>query len=163
MLLSLAEVVLANAAAAPAPTTSGQLPALFIAACLDGTASAAAATPIEFDALPSGLRSRLGHPSTARVWQLSVSGGAYLYSLTYTDRGWGPKVCGVASEDMGLQSASAAVETRLRGAPSAGSYRPQEWVDPKGGYRALAMRAGGFTILQINTQNEIQTEAQAPR
>ena len=163
MLLSLAAAVLANAAVAPAPLSSSELPALFIAACLDGSASTAAATPIEFNALPSGLRSRLGHPSAAKVWQLRASGGAYLYSLTYTDRGWGPKVCGVASEDMALQPASAAVEARLRGTASAGSYQPMEWVDPKVGYRALAVRAGGFTILQINTLNENQAKGQAPQ
>lgn len=163
MLLSLAAAVLANTAATPVQMSSSELPALFIAACLDGSASAASATPIEFDALPSGLRSRLGHPSTAKVWQLRAPGGAYLYSLTYTDRGWGPKVCGVASEDMALQPASAAVEAHLRGTSSAGSYKPVEWVDPKGGYRALAMRAGGFTILQINTLNENQPEGQSPQ
>lgn len=163
MLLSLVAAVLASGAGAPDRMTSSDLPALFIAACLDGRASGASATPIEFSALPSELRTHLGNPRTAKVWQLRAPGGAYLYSLTYTERGWGPKTCGVASEDMAIQPASAAVETRLRGVPSAGSYKPMEWVDPKGAYRALSVRAGGFTILQINTLNENQAEGQAPQ
>ena len=163
MLLSLAAAVLASGAGAPDRMTSGDLPALFIAACLDGRASGASATPIEFSSLPSGLRTRLGEPRTAKVWQLRAPGGAYLYSLTYTKRGWGPKVCGVASEDMALQPASAAVEAHLKGVPSAGSYQPVEWVDPKGVYKALAMRAGGYTILQVTTLNENQAEGQAPQ
>ena len=163
MLLSLAAVVLASGAAAPERMTSGELPSLFIAACLNGSASAGSATPIAFDALPSALRSRLGHPRTAQVWQLRAPGGAYLYSLTYTERGWGPKVCGVASEDMALQPASAAVEAHLKGVPSAGSYKPVEWVDPNGAYKAVAMRSGGYTILQITTLNQNQAEGQAPQ
>jgi hypothetical protein len=163
MLLSLGAAILATGAGAPQQTTSAHLPALFIAACLDGSASARSAAPIEYSALPSALRSRLGRPRTAQVWRLRAPGAAYLYSLTYTERGWAPKVCGVAAEEMALQPASAAVEARLRGVPSAGSYKPMEWVDPKGAYSALSMRTAGFTILQINTVKENQAEGQAPQ
>ncbi len=163
MLLSLAATALASAAAAPAAIAPDPLTGLFIAACLDGSAVTGGATPMEFDALPIALRSRLGQPSAGKVWKLAVPGDAYLYSLKYTERGWGPNACGVASKNLALQSASAAVESRLRGVSMPGSYASKEWVDEKAGYRALATRTGGFTILQINMQNQSQTEAQAPR
>lgn len=163
MLLSLAAAAVLNAAATPAALTSDDLPSLFVAACLDGRANAAGATPIEFNALPSALRHRLGTPSTAKVWKLRGSEEAYLYSLSYTERGWGPNSCGIASQTLPIQRASAVMETRLRGVPSTGSYTPTEWLDPKLGYRALATRVGGFTILQINTVNAEQTEAASPR
>ena len=159
MLLSLA----AAAVLAPASISSDDLPALFVAACLDGSARATDASPIEFNALPSALRTRLGKPSTSKVWKLRGSEDAYLYSLSYTERGWGPNTCGVASQSLSLPRASAAVETRLRGVPSTGSYKDTEWLDNKLGYRALATRVGGYTILQINTVNGISGEAPASR
>lgn len=162
MMLSFAMTALLNAAAVQAPITTDQLPNLFIAACLDGRATTGSATPIGFDALPSELRSRLGKPSEAQVWKLTGVEDSYLYSLTYTDRGFSPKICGVASEYLVLRPASAAVESHLRGgAPSAGSFRPVEWLNETAGYRALATRAGGFTVLQVNWLNE--TQAEVPR
>ena len=161
MLLSLAAAALLNSTATVPLMSEDDLPALFVAACLDGSATTNGATPIDFNALPSALRTRLGHPSASKVWKLRASQNAYLYSLTYTERGWGPNSCGVASETLPIQRASAAMETRLRGVPSNGSYTPTEWLDPKLGYRALTTRVGGFTILQINTVNADQ--ASTPR
>ena len=162
MMLALATAALVNAAAtAPSIVTTDQLPSLFISACLDGRAQMGSATPIEFDALPSGLRSRLGKPSGAQVWKLQGVDDAYLYSLSYTDRSFSPRICGVAAKNMVLRPASAAVESRLRGgAPAAGSFRPVEWLNHEAGYRALATRAGGFTVLQVDWLNgENKTEA----
>ena len=163
MMLPLAAAALMNAAGASAMVTPDQLPNLFIAACLDGSAATAdvSATPIEFGALPSDLRSRLGKPIAAKVWQIPGASPAFLYSLSYTDRGWSPKICGLAAQDLVLRPASAAVETRLRGTPSAGSYKPVEWLNEPAGYRALATRAGGFTILQVNWLTE--NRAEVPR
>lgn len=148
-------------AASPAVVTHDQLPGLFIAACLDGSARTTdgSATPIEFDALPSNLRTKLGKPYKAQVWKLNGLDKAYLYSLSYKDRGFSPRICGVASDGLVLRPASAAVESRLRGgAPSAGTYRPVEWINEAAGYRALATRQGGYTILQVNWLKE-----EAPR
>ena len=142
-------------AASPAMVTSDQLPNLFIAACLDGSATSDAATPIEFDALPSNLRMSLGKPHKAQVWKINGLDKAYLYSLSYRDRAFSPRICGVASDGLVLRPASAAVESRLRGgAPSAGTYKPVEWINEAAGYRALATRKGGYTILQVNWLKE---------
>ena len=142
-------------AASPAMVTSDQLPNLFIAACLDGSATSDAATPIEFDALPSNLRMSLGKPHKAQVWKIHGLDKAYLYSLSYRDRAFSPRICGVASDGLVLRPASAAVESRLRGgAPSAGTYKPVEWINEAAGYRALATRKGGYTILQVNWLKE---------
>jgi len=139
-------------AAGPSVLTNDQLPDLFIAACLDGSARmAGAASPIEFEALPPELRSRLGNPHKAQVWKINGLSEAYLYSLNYRHRSFSPRICGVASEGLVLRPASAAVESRLRGgAASAGSYKPVEWINQAAGYRALATRAGGYTVLQVN-------------
>ena len=143
-------------AAAPSVVTHDQLAAFFISACLDGSANAsAAATPIAFDALPNNLRSNLGKPHKAQVWKLNGVDQAYLYALSYKDRSFSPRICGVASDGLVLRPASAAVESRLRGgAASAGSSRPVEWINEEAGYRALATRKGGYTILQVNWLNE---------
>ena len=141
-------------AAAPSVVTNDQLPGVLIAACLDGRAQMGAATPIDFEALPLELRGRLGKPSAAQVWKFNGLDQAYLYSLRYTDRAFSPRICGVASDELVLRPASAAVESRLRGAASAGSYRPVEWISEEAGYRALATRKGGFTILQVNWLKE---------
>ena len=142
-------------AATPTMVTSEQLPNLFIAACLDGSATSGAATPIEFDALPSNLRMSLGKPHKAQVWKINGLDKAYLYSLSYRDRAFSPRICGVASDGLVLRPASAAVESRLRGgAPSAGTYKPVEWINEAAGYRALATRKGGYTILQVNWLKE---------
>ena len=153
MMISLAAAALLNTAAAQALVTPDQLPNLFISACLDGSARAAdgAVTRMEFSALPNELRSRLGKPSAAQVWKINGPDDAYLYSLSYTERGYSPKICGVAAQTLVLRPASAAVETRLRGgAPSSGSYKTVEWLNEPAGYRALATRTGGYTILQVN-------------
>ena len=161
MMISLAAVALLNTATAEALVAPDQLPNLFISACLDGSARAAdgSVTRIDYSALPNELRSRLGKPSTAQVWKVNGSDEAYLYSLSYTERGYSPRICGVASQNLVLRPASAAVETRLRGgARSAGSYKSVEWLNESAGYRALATRAGGYTILQVNWLRDNQAE-----
>lgn len=161
MIVSLAAATLLNAAAVAAPISPDQLPNLFIAACFEGKAqTAGAATQVGFDGLPTAIRSRLGKPSEAQVWKISGSEDSYLYSLNYTDRSFSPRICGVASQNLVLRPASAAVESHLRGGqPSSGSYRPVEWLNEKEGYRALATRTGGYTILQVNWNNDKKTEA----
>jgi hypothetical protein len=162
MMLPLAAAALMNAAGTSVMVTPDQLPSLFIAACLDGSAATTdGSAPIEFSALPSDLRSRLGRPVSGKVWQIPGATPAYLYSLSYTEKGWSPKICGLAAQDLVLRPASAAVESRLRGTPSAGSYKPVEWLNEPAGYRALATRAGGFTILQVNWLTE--NRAEVPR
>jgi len=156
MMISLAAATLLNATAVQ-PISPDQLPNLFIAACLEGKAqtTAGSATQVGFDGLPTAIRSRLGKPSAAQVWKLSGSEDAYLYSLNYTDRSFSPRICGVVSQNLVLRPASAAVESHLRGgAPAAGSYKPVEWLNEPAGYRALATRAGGYTILQVNWLKE---------
>jgi hypothetical protein len=160
MMISLAAALL-NTAAAQALVTPDQLPNLFISACLDGSARAAdgSITRMEFSALPKELRSRLGKPSSAQVWKINGSDNAFLYSLNYSERGYSPKICGVAGQNLVLRPASAAVETRLRGgAASSGSYKSVEWLNEPAGYRALATRAGGYTILQVNWLRDNQAE-----
>ena len=146
----------AMGAATPTMVTNDQLPNLFIAACLDGSAQASgAATPIEFDALPSNLRMSLGKPYKAQVWKIDGPDEAYLYSLNYRDRAFSPRICGIASDGLVLRPASAAVESHLRGGvPSAGTYKPVEWINEAAGYRALATRKSGYTILQVNWLKE---------
>jgi hypothetical protein len=143
-------------AATPPMVSNDQLPNLFIAACFDGSVKASgAATPIGFDALPDNLRMSLGKPHRAQVWKINGLDKAYLYSLSYRDRAFSPRICGVASDGLILRPASAAVESHLRGgAPSAGTYKPVEWINEAAGYRALATRKGGYTILQVNWLKE---------
>jgi hypothetical protein len=165
MLLSLATAALFNAAAAPFPITTDQLPNLFIAACLDGKADTStwSASPVGFDALPSDVRGHLGKPSEAKVWQVQGSTPAYLYSLKYTDRAFSPRICGIASESLAIRPAAAAVETRLYGRPqqSDRAVKSTEWLNDAAGYRALATRKGRFTVLQVNWLNE-NHQAEAP-
>lgn len=152
MVLTLAAAALLNAAAAQSLISTDQLPNLFIAACFDGSVrmSGGDATPIPFSELPAALRRRLGSPSTAKVWKLRGGDPSYLYLLDYAGRS-NPKICGVAAENMALRSASAVVETRLYGRPaSAELAKSTEWLNVAQGYKALATRAGGYTILQVN-------------
>jgi hypothetical protein len=161
MIVSLATAALFNAAAAQMTVTPDQLPNLFIAACLEGKAQTTdgSATPIEFSALPTAIRSRLGKPSEGKVWKLNGADNAYLYSLSYTDRSFSPKICGVAGQNLVLRPASAAVESHLRGGtPAAGSFKPVEWLNEPQGYRALATRIGGYTVLQVNWLKQNQSE-----
>ena len=149
MIVSLAAAALLNAAAVQAAPTTDNLPNLFVSACLDGSLrlNGGEATPIQFSELPDGLRSRLGNPSASKVWKLRGAGRSYLYLLDYTSGD--KKICGVAGENLALRSASAAVGTRISGkAVAVEQSRSTEWLNA--GYRALATRAAGFTILQLN-------------
>ena len=74
MMLPLAMAATVNAAS-PSIVTNDQLPGLFIAACLDGTArTTGAATPIEFDALP-GRRIVEGENSGIAVLDFAIGAG----------------------------------------------------------------------------------------
>jgi hypothetical protein len=151
MVLSLVTAALLNSAAGQVFTTD-QLPNLFVSACFDGSVrmSGGDATPITFGDLPDGLRSRLGSPSASKVWRIRGGNPSYLYLLDYSGTA-NPKICGVASENLALRSATAVVETRLYGRPaSAGTSKSTEWLKLDQGYKALATRAGGYTILQVN-------------
>lgn len=158
-MISLAAAALLNAGA-QAPASPDQLPNLFVAACLDGSVrlSADDARPIQFGQLPDGLRSRLGSPSSAKVWKLR-GGESYLYLLDYAGA-VNPKTCGVAGQNLALRSASATVDARLRGRQGgASTAKSMEWLDNN--YRALATRTGGYTVLQVNWLND--NLAEVPR
>jgi hypothetical protein len=146
----------ALAGANPGPA---ELPDLFVAACLDGeaTLSPGEAAAIGFNGLPQDLQKRLGNPSSAQVWRLSGGGQAYLYVLDYAPaRNTSPRVCGVASDAMNYSSAADVVEQRVTGAVYPRTTRSIEWLDPKGGYNALATTAGDFKVLQINWLSDDQ-------
>ena len=168
MLLSFATATLLGAAAAPVPVTTDQLPNLFIAACLDGKADSSSwsASPVGFEALPSDVRGHLGRPDEARVWRVDGDSPAYLYSLTYSEKGFSPRICGIASESLAIRPAAAAVETRLYGRPQAKdrAIRSTEWLNDSAGYRALATRKGKFTVLQVNwLKGNTNSEAATPQ
>lgn len=136
-----------------------ELPNLFVAACLDGKAilSPGEAAAVGFGGLPEDLQKRLGKPSSAQVWRLSSGGQAYLYILEYApDPHRSPRVCGVASDAMNYSSAADVVEQRVTGAVYPRTTRSIEWLDPKGGYNALATTAGDFKVLQINWLSDEQ-------
>ncbi|MCA1653337.1 MAG: hypothetical protein ABR588_01380 [Sphingomicrobium sp.] len=138
-------------------TNIDNLPKLFTAACLDGQArlSAGAANPVSFAKLPSILRDRLGRPSSGQVWQLNTSGRAYLYVLNYdSHRGVSPKICGVAADEMNLQSALATVEMRVVGTIGPHGLRGTQWMQPQDGYEATVTTAAEFKVLQINWLND---------
>jgi hypothetical protein len=146
----------AFAAANSEPT---QLPDLFVAACLDGKATLAPgeAAAVGFNGLPEDLQKRLGKPNSAQVWRLNGGGQAYLYVLDYAPAPHtSPRVCGVASDAMNYSSAADLVEQRVTGAVYPRTTPSIEWLDPKGGYNALATTAGSFKILQINWLSDEQ-------
>jgi hypothetical protein len=138
-----------------------ELPQLFVAACLDGkaTLSSADAATIGFDGLPHELQQRLGKPQSAQVWRLNRSGRAYLYVLSYEPaRNTTPRICGVASDEMSYGAAADIVEKRVTGSVYPRTARSIQWLDPKGGYNAMATTAGGFKVLQINWLSDEQRE-----
>jgi len=145
-----------------ADLTAAQLPQIFEAACLDGEAklSPGSASPISFDALPSELRKDLGKPTSAKIWRLSGSGQAYLYLLDYeAAANTNPRICGLASDQMDYGEAADAVEMRVTGQVSPKTTPATEWLNPAGGYAALATKAGSFKVLQVNWLSDAQRAA----
>lgn len=135
------------------------LPGLFVAACLDGRAafSPGEASAVSYDGLPHELREKLGKPSSAKVWRLINGGQAYLYILDYEPVGsQSPHVCGLASDSMNYGTAADTVEKRVMGAIYPRTTKSIQWLDPQGGYNAIATTAGGFKVLQINWLSDQQ-------
>ena len=142
-------------AAVAQPTESrANLPDLFAAVCLDGQArlSSGDVTKIKFDDLPSGLKQRLANPTSGDVWQVGTSGRTYLYVLNYPDApGVSPKICGLASDEMSLNSGTAMLDLRLAGGGRMEqAMRSRQWVNPHDGYIATATTASRFNVLQVN-------------
>jgi hypothetical protein len=155
----MAVLLLSNSSPAAADLTAAQLPEIFEAACLDGEAklSPGTASPATFDALPSEVRHELGKPSSAKIWRLSGSGNAFLYLLDYEPApNMNPRICGLASDQMDYGNAADAVEMRVTGRVSPKTMRTTEWLNPAGGYSALATRAGNFKVLQVNWLSDLQ-------
>lgn len=149
----IAALVASSAQAAPIGVAASDLPGVFEATCLDGQArlSAGEVSPINFDQLPSGLKSSLGRPSSARVWRLNTQGRAYLYVLDYAGGpAASPKVCGLASDTMNLTSAADRLEMRMTGQVNQRDARTAQWLNAKDGYIATATTAASFNVLQIS-------------
>jgi hypothetical protein len=152
-------ILLGSSAVPAVQQGAAELPNLFVAACLDGKASLSPgeAAAVGFDALPRDLQQRLGKPSSAQVWRLNGGGQAYLYVLDYAPAPHtSPRVCGLASDAMSYSSAADVVERRVTGAVYPRTTRSIEWLDPTGGYNALATTAGEFKVLQINWLSDEQ-------
>ena len=160
MILSIAASLIgAGAVSAQAQPGGHALPEVFVAACLDGGArlSAGQAAAVRFDDLPSNLRERLGKPASGQVWQLTGSGRAYLYMLNYEPRrGVNPKICGLAADNMDLNSAADALEARIAGGVRPKGHRGTEWLMPRDGYTAVATTADEFNVVQVNWLSEEQ-------
>ena len=143
-------------AAAVGAVEVSNLPGVFAATCLDGQAklSSGDVTKIAFGDLPSSLRDQLGGPASGNVWRLNTSGNSYLYVLNYAPgRGTSPKICGLASDEMSIDSASELVDIRLTGGTSP-KARAMEWVRVEDGYVAVTTKAGKFSVAQVNWLSE---------
>jgi hypothetical protein len=160
MIVALAIAAAANlATAAPSALYADSLESIFISACLDGSVRLGeqGAQPIQFDALPKTLKSKLAKPSKAQVWRLQSPGHSYLYMMEYDDRKLSPKVCGVASDQLNIGPAADAVAYRLSASQGLGPGAvTTEWHFPEEGYFALASRIHGYTVLQVNHMSELQ-------
>jgi hypothetical protein len=167
MLGALAALLLTgDAIGAAGGLDSGQLPQLFVAACLDGQArlTPGGAVAISFDALPSTLRQRLGEPLSAQVWRLR-GGSTFLYVLSYQPaQEANPHICGLASDEMNYDEAASAVDRRVTGMPASDALMGRnsgsvQWTDPNGDYTALVTKAGAFNVVQINWLSDAQRAA----
>ncbi len=160
-MLTFLAAILAGSVQASAASEISDLSGLFQATCLDGQARLRAneVTAISFDQLPSGLRTSLGQPASAKVFRLNSSGSSYLYLLDYQGGpGVSPKVCGVAS-DADLKTAGDALEMRLTGTVSRDRLHTAQWLNPKDGYVATATKAAAFNVLQISWMSDADREA----
>jgi hypothetical protein len=158
-MLQLIASVLMGAAqtAAVADVQVTSLPDIFAAACLDGKARipASEAAKIDFDTLPSKLRTKLGRPTSADVFLLSSYGRSYLYILSYAPgRGANPKICGLASDQMDLRVAADLLDARLAGSVYPSKMKTTQWLRPEDGYFATATTAGKYNVVQVNWLND---------
>ena len=161
MIIALAITATANiAAAAPAAAYSGSLENIFISACLDGSVTLGRqdAQPVQFEALPNALRSKLGSPDRTQVWMLQRPGHSYLYMVEYDDRDLSPKVCGLASDQLKISPATNAIATRLNASVGEDGAVTTEWHFPEQGYYALASRIREYTVLQVNQMSDFQRQ-----
>ncbi len=134
-------------------TDTGDLPHVFIAACLDGQAklSPADAHAVSFEALPDKLKRTLGHPASAQVWKLDGPGDEFLYIVDYSgQRSYNQRVCGAASNRLDLHAAADEIEKRVTGDVYPKSSGLVQWTDPTGGYTTYVTKAGDFGVLQVN-------------
>jgi hypothetical protein len=140
----------------------GNLPDVFAAACLEGriTLPAREASKIGFDQLPGRIRRGLGHPSSGDVWRLA-NGESFLYVLNYPDKpGVSPKICGVASDQVGLKAGAGMLDVRLAGDRLQHGSRTMQWLRPQDGYNAMSTTAGDFNVLQVNWLSEADRKLQ---
>jgi len=161
-MLSFLAAILAGSIQASATTEASDLSGLFQATCLDGQARLRAneVTPISFDQLPSGLREKLGRPSSGKVFRLNAWGQSYLYLLDYqAGPGVSPKICGLASDAMDSKTAGDALEMRVTGSISRDRLRSAQWVNAKDGYVAMSTKAATFNVLQISWMSDADREA----
>jgi hypothetical protein len=131
----------------------------FAAACLDGSVNLGPnqASKMEFKDLPAPLRKRLGKPKSGQVWQLNSPGRAYLYVLDYEPgRKTSRMICGVASDELPLNTSIAALRVRFGGATLRGSPLNTEWMFPEDGYFAAATSTGTFNVLQVRWLSDKQ-------
>src|SRR3954452_7349463 len=143
-------LILAGAAQTSAAAQPSTLPAVFEATCLDGQARLSA-TPIDLRQLPAALQKSLGQPTSSKVWQLNASGHSYLYILDYPAwSGASPKICGLASDEMDLGSATNALGARVAGGVERSAARSAQWLNAKDGYVATATTAAQYKVLQIS-------------
>ncbi len=162
MTVALAALVAGVAVVQAADGTVDRMPAIFAAACLDGTValSPAEASRVGPEQMPRVLRRRLGSPLSASVWRLSGGGQSYLYVIEYKpDRNTSPKVCGVASDQMTLGSATRLLGKRLNAVANSALHQPVdglEIINAEDGYSATAMRSGDFTYLELKQMTEQQ-------
>jgi hypothetical protein len=150
----IAALIALSVAASPAEQlTTEQLPSVFAAACLDGTAQLTNgdAVDVGFAGLPESLRKRLGTPRSAHAWHLNSPGSAYLYSLEYApDPSNAEKICGLASDEMSIGRAAELLRARVLGPSFKHSEQTIEWIRAEDGYNAIVTQAAEFTVLQVN-------------
>ncbi len=159
MLPFIAALMMSPAPAADVQVTN--LPAVFEATCLDGQAKfhAGEAMAIKFETLPPALQDKLGHPASGQVLQLGGGGHSYVYMLDYSPGpGISPKICGLASDAIDLNSATSALGARL-GSVDRGASRTVQWVNVQDGYVATVTTAAPFNVLQINWLSDADREA----
>lgn len=153
-MIALTMALLVGAGTADAsPSRAIGLPAIFVAACLDGEAklSAGRTTPMRFIDLPTSLRQKLRTPASGSVWQIDSPDRSYLYALNYAPGpGVAARVCGLASDSMSLTDANNALDERLAGSTQLHPNRGTQWLRPQDGYNALATTAAEFRVMQVN-------------
>jgi len=157
IVIALAAALGASTAAAAPVIGADRLPDMFVAACLDGTVamSPGEASRIGVGELPADLRKKLGRPASGNAWRLSTADHSYLYVLNYPPGGpHDTRICGLASEDMRMDSAASAVDLRMNGYVGAEKLSGLQWLMPKDGYVATIARAGRFNVAQINWLSE---------